>query len=90
MGAKSSEEEALAGRNEGAGTSIPCPESPGDCEQITPAPAEEFLRQALGSNDGDVRLPSLLLSLAALLAIVARLLLRSWARRGSSAEPGSE
>ena len=51
------------------------PGAPG-CESVGPAPAEDFLRQALGSNTGDVRVPALLLTLALVVAVVAWILRR--------------
>jgi hypothetical protein len=56
----------------------PCEDLQGDCAEhpVVSAPAHHPLRQALGSNHGDIRLPSLLLSLAALLAVLAKLVRR--------------
>lgn len=54
----------------------PCTEANADCPSIGPTPATEFLRQALGSNYGDVRLPSLLLVSAALLAVIVQVFRR--------------
>ncbi|HVS63606.1 MAG TPA: LPXTG cell wall anchor domain-containing protein [Thermoanaerobaculia bacterium] len=58
------------------------PDAPG-CTSVGPTPAQDFLRQALGSNTGDMRAPALLLTLALLVAIVGWIV----RRRRRQAEP---
>ena len=55
----------------------PCGPVHEGCDSVGSAPAQAFLRQALGSNYGDVTLPSLLLSGALLVTVVAVL----WKKR---------
>jgi hypothetical protein len=67
----------------------PCAEGGGNCPGLSPTPAERFLQQSLGSNNGDVRLPSVLLALAVLLAVLFRTLRRSATRRRRDASDGA-
>ncbi|HVS13486.1 MAG TPA: hypothetical protein VMV46_06165 [Thermoanaerobaculia bacterium] len=61
----------------------PCDPALEFCSSVAPSPGQEFLRQALGSNQEDMRLPSILLSLALAAAVVAWLLRRRSAASGS-------
>lgn len=64
----------------------PC-RGPG-CDTIGPTPTQVFLRQALGSNMNDSRLPATLLTVALVLAVGWRSWTRLRARRNAAA--GSE
>jgi len=60
-----------------------CEPGAAGCSSVGPSPAQDFLRQALGSNTGDMRVPALLLALALLAAVVGWIV----RRRRRQAEP---
>jgi hypothetical protein len=61
-------------RSEPAAAPPGCAPGVEGCSSVAPAPAQQFLRQALGSNAPDMQLPALLLTLALLAAVVGWLL----------------